>query len=72
MLPVVAITTFFFYLLMPTKVALAHTATFWSVVSALWVTEGTLALGSKWCTYCLVFSAVYTSDGILWDGFKDL
>eukprot|EP00518_Triparma_eleuthera_P014621 CAMPEP_0182478066 /NCGR_PEP_ID=MMETSP1319-20130603/31933_1 /TAXON_ID=172717 /ORGANISM="Bolidomonas pacifica, Strain RCC208" /LENGTH=88 /DNA_ID=CAMNT_0024679363 /DNA_START=424 /DNA_END=686 /DNA_ORIENTATION=+ len=46
-LPVVAITTFFFYLLMPKKVALAHTFTFWSVVSALLVTKGTLALGSN-------------------------
>ncbi|GMI30832.1 hypothetical protein TeGR_g7227 [Tetraparma gracilis] len=63
-LPVVFVTTFFFWLLMPTRVAIAHTATFWSVVGTLWFTEGTLALGSKWCTYCLIFSFVYLTDPI--------
>ena len=67
-LPVVGVTTTFFWLLMPKKVAAVHTVTFWSVVGTLWVTEGTLALGSKWCTYCLVFSFIYISDGFLWDG----
>lgn len=32
------------------SVFLAHALTFGSVVSTLWLTEGTLALGSKWCT----------------------
>ena len=26
------------------------------------ITEGSLALGSKWCTYCLIFSVAYLSD----------
>lgn len=45
---VVAITTFFYWLLMDSwRVRVAHTVTFWSVVGGLWFTEGTLALGSK-------------------------
>jgi len=60
---VVAITTFFFWLLMDNwRVKVAHTVTFWSVVGTLYFTEGTLALGSKWCTYCLIFSFVYLTD----------
>ncbi|GMI46191.1 hypothetical protein TrCOL_g1442 [Triparma columacea] len=64
---VVAITTAFYWLLMDGwRVRLAHTVTFWSVVTTLYVTEGTLALGSKWCTYCLIFSFVYLTDP-LWN-----
>ena len=62
-LVVVAITTIFYWLLMDSwRVKVAHTVTFWSVVGGLWLTEGTLALGSKWCTYCLIFSVVYLTD----------
>ena len=52
-----------FILTMPElSVRIAHLATFFSVVATLWFTEGTLALGSKWCTYCLIFSFVYATD----------
>lgn len=44
------------------SVRLAHIGVFLAVVSTLWITEGSLALGSKWCTYCLIFSVVYVSD----------
>lgn len=52
-----------FQLLMPElAVRVAHIGTFLSVVSTLWLTEGTLALGSKWCTYCLIFSFTYALE----------
>jgi hypothetical protein len=51
-----------FFAMMERSVATAHSLTLLSVVGTLWVTEGTLALGSKWCTYCLIFSAVYLTD----------
>lgn len=54
-----------FYLTMPERsVFLAHVLTFGSVIGTLWATEGTLALGSKWCTYCLIFSFVSATDPI--------
>jgi hypothetical protein len=52
-----------FVLTMPERsVRYAHICTFFSVIATLWYTEGTLALGSKWCTYCLIFSLVYATD----------
>lgn len=60
---VVAIVALDFYLTMPeASVRNMHIGTFFSVVSFLYITEGTLAVGSKWCTYCLIFSAVYCSE----------
>lgn len=44
------------------SVLLAHLFTFGGVIGTLFFTEGTLALGSKWCTYCLIFSLVYATD----------
>ena len=32
---------------------------FLCVITILWTTEGTLALGSKWCTYCLIYSILF-------------
>lgn len=32
---------------------------FLCVITILWATEGTLALGSKWCTYCLIYSILF-------------
>ena len=61
---VVALVTADFLLTMERSVAAAHTLTFLSVVGTLWFTEGTLSLGSKWCTYCLIFSFVYLTDPI--------
>jgi len=37
------------------------------VITFLWSTEGTLALGSKWCTYCLIYSVLFLAAP-LWDG----
>jgi len=60
---VVAVVALDFYLTMPeASVRNMHIGTFFSVVSFLWFTEGTLAVGSKWCTYCLIFTAVYCSE----------
>mmetsp|Transcript_23802 Transcript_23802/g.34751 ORF Transcript_23802/g.34751 Transcript_23802/m.34751 type:complete len:260 (+) Transcript_23802:83-862(+) len=64
-LVVVAVVAADFWLTMPEiSVRLAHIVVFLSVVSTLWFTEGTLAVGSKWCTYCLIFSFVYATDPI--------
>lgn len=52
----------FWFIIPELSVRLAHCGVFLVVVSTLWVTEGTLSLGSKWCTYCLIFSAVYVSE----------
>ena len=71
-LAVVAVVTCDFWLTMPEKsVAFAHSFVFLSVVSTLYFTEGTLAVGSKWCTYCLIFSLVYLSDP-LWGPGPDI
>jgi len=60
---VVAVVCLDFVLIVPEKsVLVAHVGVFLCVVYTLWATEGTLALGSKWCTYCLIFSAVYTLE----------
>ena len=62
---VVALQCADFHLLMPERsVRNAHIGTFLSVVGFLWATEGTLALGSKWCTYCLIFSATYATEPV--------
>lgn len=60
---VVCIQCFDFLLIMPElSVRIVHIGTFLGVVGFLWLTEGTLALGSKWCTYCLIFSLSYALD----------
>merc|ERR1712224_773820 len=60
---VVCIQCLDFVMTMPEmSVRLIHIGTFLSVVGTLWITEGTLGLGSKWCTYCLIFSACYATD----------
>lgn len=48
-----------FTVVMPPKMALVHNIVLAGVVGTLAVTEGTIQLGSKWCTYCLIYSAVY-------------
>ena len=48
-----------FALLMPLSVAIGHCVTLGGVMTFLLVTENTLALGSKWCSYCLIYSVVY-------------
>lgn len=42
-------------------------ARFVCVITLLWSTEGTLALGSKWCTYCLIYSFIFLAAPF-WDG----
>lgn len=60
---VVVIQSLDFALVIPQpSVRLVHIGTFLTVVSFLWLTEGTLSLGSKWCTYCLIFSVSYATD----------
>ncbi len=51
-----------FLLLMPLRVGLIHVGVLAFVMSLLYTTEGTLALGSKWCSYCLVYSIMYLID----------
>ena len=60
-----------FYRLMPateSNVGLVHNFILGCVVSTLLITEGTMQLGSKWCTYCMIYSVVYIADP-LW--FKE-
>eukprot|EP01062_Namystynia_karyoxenos_P030847 TRINITY_DN22949_c0_g1_i2.p2 TRINITY_DN22949_c0_g1~~TRINITY_DN22949_c0_g1_i2.p2 ORF type:complete len:181 (+),score=70.09 TRINITY_DN22949_c0_g1_i2:372-914(+) len=56
-----------FWLIMPRRVFLMHVAVLSCVVGFQAVTESTIGLGSKWCTYCLVYSLVYCADP-LWVG----
>ena len=51
-----------FALLMPLRVGLVHIAVLAGVMGTLYVSENTLALGSKWCSYCLIYSVVYILD----------
>lgn len=53
---------FFMYLEMPSRVFNVHLLTLACVIGFQAITEGTVGLGSKWCTYCLVYSAVYCAD----------
>lgn len=48
-----------FLAMMPAVVAWTHVLTLAAVMTLLITTENTLALGSKWCSYCLVYSVVY-------------
>jgi hypothetical protein len=40
----------------------AHIVPLWCVMSTLILTEGTLMFGSKWCTYCLIYSVIYIAE----------
>ena len=51
-----------FALLMPLRVSIVHILVLAGVMTTLYVTENTLALGSKWCSYCLIYSVVYIVD----------
>ena len=52
----------FFYSAMPTRVGLVHNFTLGSVMTFLYLYDGSLALGSKWCSYCLIYSVAYLSS----------
>ena len=56
--------SFVFYILMKNdkKILLAHIIPLYSVIMFLFITEGTIILGSKWCWYCLIYSIVYLSE----------
>jgi hypothetical protein len=56
------IVAFVFLLLMPLRVGIIHVVVLAFVMSLLYTTEGTLALGSKWCSYCLIYSIMYIVD----------
>eukprot|EP01065_Artemidia_motanka_P025648 TRINITY_DN30626_c0_g1_i1.p1 TRINITY_DN30626_c0_g1~~TRINITY_DN30626_c0_g1_i1.p1 ORF type:complete len:310 (+),score=92.62 TRINITY_DN30626_c0_g1_i1:76-930(+) len=56
-----------FYMIMEQRVFLMHVAVLSCVVGFQAITESTIGLGSKWCTYCLVYSLVYSLDPI-WYG----
>jgi len=53
---------------MPPRMALVHNVVLCGVVGSLAALEGTIQLGSKWCTFCLIYSLVYTLEP-LW--FKE-
>ena len=56
---------FVMYLLLPRKVSNVHNLVLFFVVLTLLVTEGRMDLGSKWCSYCLIYSFVYLNDCFL-------
>lgn len=51
-----------FAVLMPLRVGIVHNLVLGSVMTFLYHHDGTLALGSKWCSYCLVYSVAYLSS----------
>ena len=44
------------------RVLWAHLIPLACVVSFLLITEGRMDFGSKWCSYCLIYSAVYVLE----------
>ena len=58
----VSLIMIFFYFVMPTRVGLMHNFVLGGVMTFLYMYDGTLALGSKWCSYCLVYSIAYLSS----------
>lgn len=51
-----------FWLLCPRRVFVMHALTLALVLVFQTMTEGTITMGSKWCTYCLIYSIVYITD----------
>eukprot|EP00658_Telonema_sp_P-2_P030273 TRINITY_DN22891_c0_g1_i2.p1 TRINITY_DN22891_c0_g1~~TRINITY_DN22891_c0_g1_i2.p1 ORF type:complete len:335 (-),score=66.97 TRINITY_DN22891_c0_g1_i2:449-1453(-) len=51
-----------FVRVMPSRMATVHLVVLAGVVGSLAYADSTIQLGSKWCTYCLVYSFVYCSD----------
>lgn len=56
--------TLIFYLLMKKekKILLIHVIPFYTIILFLFITEGTITLGSKWCWYCLIYSVIYITE----------
>jgi len=46
------------------RVLAAHLIPLACVVATLWITEGRMDFGSKWCSYCLIYSAVYILEPV--------
>jgi hypothetical protein len=60
------IVTIVFYIVMKNdkRVLLAHIIPLYMIILFLFITEGNLMLGSKWCWYCLIYSIIYIADPI--------
>jgi hypothetical protein len=58
----VSVIMLFFCLVMPKRVGLVHCLVLGGVMAFLYGHDGSLALGSKWCSYCLVYSIAYLSS----------
>lgn len=53
---------FYLFCNMRGPVLWAHLLPLAGVVSFLWITEGRMDFGSKWCSYCLIYSFVYVAE----------
>jgi hypothetical protein len=62
---------FYYFCNMRGKVLYAHLIPLGCVVSFLWITEQRMDFGSKWCTYCLIYSFVYICEPWWYPDSKD-
>lgn len=53
---------FYYFCNMRGAVLKAHLIPLGCVVAFLWITEGRMDFGSKWCSYCLIYSLVYICE----------
>ena len=53
---------FYYFCQMKGPVLYAHVIPLGCVVTFLWITEGRMDFGSKWCSYCLIYSLVYVCE----------
>ena len=53
-----------FIYFMPLRVCVVHIVVLAAVITTLAVTERRLDFGSKWCTYCLIYSIVYIAEPV--------
>lgn len=58
----VGVIMLFFYFVMPFRVGVAHITILGGVMTYLYHHDGTLALGSRWCSYCLIYSVAYLTS----------
>jgi len=67
------VVAYVFWLLMRDDLSmlLAHLLPLYAVITTLAVTEGTIMLGSKWCTYCLIYSVVYLTEPLWYSPSQD-
>ena len=62
---------FYYFCNMRGAVLYAHLIPLAGVVSFLWITEGRMDFGSKWCSYCLIYSLVYACEPLWYTGKND-